>query len=333
MDKTKCNGVIAYDVRENTTENRPIANSEMTGSRVKSNSDANDPDKTLTSIDTYTSDLFLALPEVDSDSLHKSSIIRLLKEELEIVKSQAKKSETCVNELQQENAALIDHLVTKENEWRTKLDSARSMISLKDAERDNVKRACTGISTFAALKYPQDVKVNPHFVYQRLVTERHSFLSVGCGNGSFEAALMQMRNDNFRWNQVKISSGPNSNAILDNAIPERVRIDDIDATNMTPLRRQDLPEFLFNFMKFASDVQTGGYVFVGITEIPRYFPSYKINKLVERVQRKGWYCLRYIDNGIMKHVIDYGYRHHSDSGHDISNLVQDDHVMLCFQKQ
>jgi hypothetical protein len=294
----------------------------------------------------------LALPEVDSDSLHKSSIIRLLKEELEIVKSEAKKSETCVNELQQENAALIDRLVTKENEWRTKLDSARTMISLKDAERDNVKKACTGISTFAALKYPQDVKVNPHFVYQRLVTERHSFLSVGCGNGSFEAALMRMRNDNFRWNQVKISSGPNSNAILDNDIPEKVRIDDIDATNMTSLCRydlasnadilfncpwvhpsQDLPEFLFNFMKSASGIQTGGYVFVGITEIPLYFPSYKINKLVERVQRKGWYFLRYIDNGIMNHVIDYDYRHHSDSGHDISKLVQDDHVMLCFQKQ
>jgi hypothetical protein len=45
MDKTKCNGVIACDVPENTTENRPIANGEMTASSVKSNNDGDSNDR------------------------------------------------------------------------------------------------------------------------------------------------------------------------------------------------------------------------------------------------------------------------------------------------
>ncbi|KAI9324826.1 hypothetical protein BDR26DRAFT_880537 [Obelidium mucronatum] len=63
-----------------------------------------------------------------------------------------------------------------------------------------------GFKTLEALQaagYP-DVVVDTDFVYNRLVKDRHPFLAVGSGKGSFEKALVDLRNchgqNNNSWN-------------------------------------------------------------------------------------------------------------------------------------
>ncbi|KAJ3105000.1 hypothetical protein HK100_003967 [Physocladia obscura] len=207
-----------------------------------------------------------------------------------------------------------------------------------------------GISTLKCL--PDDilknVQLSNSFVHQRLVEKGRSFLSVGSGNGSFEKALVNMRDceETEKWRNVVIS--PSNNCPHDPEIPVD-RTHEINATELKSLKSYGLPAgatILFNrpwrgygktfnlimeFMKSAFNVQNeGGFVLLGITECYIYFPQYQLEKLVVKMKKN--YCLKYIDVGIINNVLKHGYTHYSESEKNIHNLVVSKHIMLCFKR-
>ncbi|KAI8608384.1 hypothetical protein BC830DRAFT_1155542 [Chytriomyces sp. MP71] len=201
-----------------------------------------------------------------------------------------------------------------------------------------------------------DTRFTDTFVRERLVEGQCPFLSVGCGNGSFERALVSMQQQlpsagdgRSPWNNVRMSPGPFNEAkvILDEDIPRDSVIDAVDARNLQLANISTLPEefdCLFNcpwsedvdvllqdFMHSAWNLQhRGSYLFLGLSELSPFLRKYGVTSVIRNV--RGKYRLKWIDCGIHAAAFQEGFTHHSDIRNIDSKIRHGSCAMLCFQK-
>ncbi|KAI9338075.1 hypothetical protein DFJ73DRAFT_763233 [Zopfochytrium polystomum] len=189
-------------------------------------------------------------------------------------------------------------------------------------------------------------KLSTTFVYDFLVTNKSSILSLGSGNGTFEMAICTMRGQswdptsgNIRVSEWYNRYSPGWHVVdaekLDDNVFRTVGLDQNSSIlfNCPWSGRHSgttLRTLLQTFMKSASCILSPGqFIFLGITESSQYFHDYG---LVELAKLRCNLRLRCIDTGFHDLAWRHGYKHQSNFNYDIDARLRGSLVMLCFEK-
>ncbi|KAJ3247013.1 hypothetical protein HDU78_005664 [Chytriomyces hyalinus] len=210
-------------------------------------------------------------------------------------------------------------------------------------------------------RYPVP-KLCTEFVYERLVTKNGPFLSVGCGDGTFESALIENRL--MGWTNVILTDldktcsmrYPDVNIGYRPSLGKRVDFH-VDATKLHNNMvhkcwvQKNHADILFNcpwesdggvsklicdFLTSASQIQReGSYVFIGISEHKFFLGQYDIPNVLKKFACQ--YRLRHLDNGIIKTVRNardpyQHFRYYGKVEYFPETYVYPYHVMLCFER-
>lgn len=91
--------------------------------------------------------------------------------------------------------------------------------------------------------------------------------------------------------------------------------------------------FLNSIITSAANVQRpGNYLYFGLTKHTSYAPQYGLDDVIAHAEALGYERLE-DDNSITTVAIAYGYHHHSDSLHDLHDLIRPHHYTLCLKKR
>ncbi|KAJ3233478.1 hypothetical protein HDU78_006399 [Chytriomyces hyalinus] len=189
------------------------------------------------------------------------------------------------------------------------------------------------------------------FAFTRL--SKIPFVSVGCGNGTFEQAIIEERRD--RGANVILTNYLTPDGFetqYENNYRENVSARDlhnydwlktmvssheeVDILFNCPWADENinLPILLCKFLESAGKLQKkGSFVFIGITEHPKDFDKYRIGYVFK--MSSITYALHSIDSEIIQ-MVRPTYKHHSDIVGTSSFLghsrIYPFHVMLCFKR-